>query len=48
MIFRPEHENKTAQKYSDYVANEWCAKYSEKERKLMFNSRDDEVQGVNK
>jgi len=46
MIFWPEHENKTAQEYSDYVANEWCAKYTEKERKLMFNSRDDEVQGV--
>jgi len=48
MIFWPEHENKTAQEYSDYVANEWCAKYTEKERKLMFNSRDDEVQGVTK
>jgi len=32
--------------HSDYVANEWCAKYSKDERRAMFNKRDDEVQGV--
>jgi len=46
MAFWPEHANKTTQEYSDYVANEWCAKYSKDERRAMFNKRDDEVQGV--
>ena len=46
MAFWPEHENKTAEEYSDYIANEWCAKYSKRERRKMFGKRDDEVQGV--
>jgi len=43
MLFWPEHAEKNVQAYSDFVANEWCANYSKRERTQLHDKRMEEL-----
>ena len=43
MLFWPEHAEKTAQEFSDFIDNEWCANYSKRERTKMHDKRMEEI-----
>jgi len=43
MLFWPEHTAKTTQEFADFVANEWCAKYSTRERTEMYDARQEQL-----
>jgi len=43
MLFWPEHIDKTADEFTDFIVNEWCRKYSKFERTKLFDARQEEL-----
>ena len=43
MLFWPEHKDKSTQEFADFVGNEWCAKYSKRERTQLYEKREEEL-----